>query len=74
MSFNSTNKVITKHKCECKGCTKREVGCHSHCKSYLTWKKEYLIEKQKAIDKQIIDMYSYSKYESYFIYKKGKKQ
>lgn len=73
VTFNNKS-IHTKHNCECKDCTKRQVGCHSHCKSYLTWKKEYLIEKRKEIDKKIIDRYSYSKSDSYLIYKRGSKR
>lgn len=31
----------------CKGCTKREIGCHSGCESYLEWRSKY--DKEKAI-------------------------
>ena len=31
----------------CKGCTKREVGCHGSCESYLEWRSKY--DKEKAI-------------------------
>lgn len=31
----------------CKGCTKRETGCHGRCESYLEWRSKY--DKEKAI-------------------------
>ena len=37
-------------KCECKDCTKRKVGCHDKCKSYLAFKKD--IERLKQIRKE----------------------
>lgn len=33
-------------KCECKGCTKRFVGCHSTCESYKKHKE--CVDKLKA--------------------------
>ena len=33
MEFNVGRKFTS-----CKGCTKRELGCHSHCKDYLEQK------------------------------------
>lgn len=32
---------------ECKGCTKRYVGCHSECEDYLKFRRE-LDEKNEA--------------------------
>lgn len=26
--------------CECKDCTKRHLGCHSNCESYIQYRKE----------------------------------
>lgn len=39
-------------KCDCKGCTDRQVGCHSWCERYLQFKQELndrnqLIQKMK---------------------------
>jgi len=31
----------------CKGCTKRYLGCHSHCEEYLAWQEYHLAEKAK---------------------------
>lgn len=25
----------------CKGCTRREIGCHSYCEDYLIWKEKW---------------------------------
>lgn len=35
-----------KSKCPCHGCEKRLVGCHTLCREYGAWRKEY--ERQIA--------------------------
>ena len=60
-------------KCECHYCKKRYVGCHSHCKSYLQWKKEFLKQKKEEREKKTIDRLSYSSSEAELIYKKKQK-
>lgn len=38
--------------CPCKGCTDREVGCHSKCDKYATWRQEQdCITKKKKLQK-----------------------
>ena len=32
---------------KCKGCTQREVGCHSRCKDYLDRSKAWAEEREK---------------------------
>lgn len=44
---------------ECKGCTKRNPGCHDHCKSYIEWsenrlKTKAIISKNRKADIQYI--------------------
>ena len=40
----------------CKDCTKREIGCHSHCEDYIQSREKHKevkgnIEKNKAMDR-----------------------
>ena len=42
-------------KCPCKGCDKRELGCHSKCNEYKTWKA--------GIDERNLSRYKKSEYE-----------
>lgn len=42
--------------CPCKGCTDREIGCHSKCSKYIEWKAEWdrrknIIDNAKAIER-----------------------
>ena len=42
--------------CPCKGCTDREIGCHSKCSKYIEWKAEWdrrksMIDNVKAIER-----------------------
>lgn len=41
-----------KHEAPCKGCTKRELGCHSTCPDYISFKKlcKETNEKKKEDD------------------------
>ena len=39
-----------KNKQPCRYCTDRVVGCHSTCKKYIDWKKEYDERKQKIFE------------------------
>lgn len=38
----------------CKGCTRREVGCHGHCQIYKEEKAEHQ-KKQEALKRQRLD-------------------
>lgn len=48
--------------CPCKGCTDREIGCHSKCSEYNEWKTEWdkrredvqSVKYREMIDRQII--------------------
>lgn len=31
----------------CKDCTRREVGCHGKCESYVEWQKEHVEQKRQ---------------------------
>lgn len=33
--------------CKCKGCTKREVGCHANCADYADYKAKLEEQKKK---------------------------
>lgn len=43
----------------CKGCQRREIGCHGKCPDYVAWQEEHEKEKAKraleadALDAQI---------------------
>ena len=44
--------------CPCKGCTDREVGCHSSCSGYKEWKAEWdrnrdTINKAKTFEREV---------------------
>lgn len=40
----------------CKGCTEREVGCHSKCARYQEQKKNVdAIKKEQADEKRVLD-------------------
>lgn len=41
----------------CKGCTKRELGCHDRCEEYQTFKKEYAEVKEMIRKNQGIPLY-----------------
>lgn len=36
--------------CPCKGCTDREVGCHSKCSEYAKWRAGYEDKQNKIKD------------------------
>lgn len=33
--------------CPCKGCIKREIGCHGKCEEYAKWQKSGIDVKQE---------------------------
>ena len=47
----------------CKGCPRREVGCHAKCEDYKSWKAEWdemqkvIRAQQRATQQFIDDMY-----------------
>jgi hypothetical protein len=50
------NKGVDTMNCPCKGCTDREIGCHSKCSKYIEWKAEWdrrknMIDNAKAIER-----------------------
>lgn len=47
----------------CKGCEKREVGCHSSCKDYLDAKEAYRVrgEEIRRENQGKFDAYNYCK-------------
>lgn len=38
-------------KCPCKGCIKRKLACHSHCKEYEEWRIYYQAVKDDLREK-----------------------
>lgn len=36
--------------CPCKGCTDREIGCHSKCSEYVKWRAGYEDKQNKIKD------------------------
>jgi hypothetical protein len=54
--MKNTNKGVDTMTCPCKGCTDREIGCHSKCSKYIEWKSEWdrrknMIDNAKAIER-----------------------
>ena len=50
--MRNTNKGVDTMICPCKGCTDREIGCHSKCSKYINWnkiisKKRDIVQKEK---------------------------
>lgn len=60
--MRNTNKGVDIMTCPCKGCTNREIGCHSKCSKYIEWKAEWdkrkneicEIKTKERIDREII--------------------
>lgn len=40
---------------QCRGCTKRQVGCHSTCESYLAYRKELEERKRRQAHQDASD-------------------
>lgn len=35
--MNDGEKIVHVHRCPCKGCEQRKVGCHGSCEAYQAW-------------------------------------
>lgn len=53
--MRNTNKGVDTMICPCKGCTDREIGCHSKCSKYIEWKTELDRRKNMITEAKIFE-------------------